>query len=164
MRRVVVAAIVGGFTFGGIGMGLGHQAIMVGVSPTADVSLTTTNTSLTAAVGSIKNTVKSTAKNTAKTGKNKDKSKDKSKDEKTAKRHAKKTADSSAKKTIEYEGVEFSVPASWPVYWLNQDPDQCVRYDINAVYVGTPGANQNCPPGLIGRKDTISIGGPAASP
>jgi hypothetical protein len=156
MRRVLAAAIVGGFTFGGIGMGLGHQPVMVGVGPTADVSLATNNTSLTAAVGRVKNTAKNTAKNAAKPGNKTGK--------KTAKRHAKKTADSSAKKTIEYEGVEFSVPARWPVYWLNQDPDQCVRYDVNAVYVGTPGANQNCPPGLIGRKDTISIGGPAASP
>src|SRR5580700_934441 len=69
-----------------------------------------------------------------------------------------------ATKTVEFKGYQISVPARWPVYWLNQDPDQCVRYDVNAVYVGTPGANQNCPPGLIGRKDTISIGGPAASP
>src|SRR5207248_378878 len=39
-------------------------------------------------------------------------------------------------------------------------PDRCVRYDVNAVYLGTPGANQDCPAGLVGRADTISIGAP----
>jgi hypothetical protein len=63
-----------------------------------------------------------------------------------------------AEKSITYEGVQFRVPASWPVYYLNQDPNQCVRYDKNAVYVGTPGPAQDCPAGLIGRADTISIG------
>jgi len=67
-----------------------------------------------------------------------------------------------AMKTVEYNGYQMKVPSSWPVYQLNKDPRQCVRYDINAVYLGTPSPNQNCPPGLIGRADTVSIGGPAA--
>ena len=70
----------------------------------------------------------------------------------------------SATKTVEFKGYQISVPASWPVYWLNKDPQQCVRYDVNAVYVGTPGANQQCPPGLIGRTQTVSIGGQAGQP
>jgi hypothetical protein len=74
----------------------------------------------------------------------------------------KKVKQKAATRTIRYEGVEFSVPASWPVYWLDEDPDQCVRYDRNAVYVGNPGPDQDCPPGLVGRADTISIGGRAA--
>src|SRR5580698_7474345 len=45
-------------------------------------------------------------------------------------------------KTISYGGLEISVPARWPVYWLNMDPNQCVRYDQNAVYVGTPGRSE----------------------
>ena len=65
-------------------------------------------------------------------------------------------------KTVEYNGYQMQVPSSWAVYQLNKDPRQCVRYDINAVYLGTPSPDQNCPPGLIGRADTVSIGGPAA--
>jgi Domain of unknown function (DUF1906) len=84
-------------------------------------------------------------------------------DIKSQKKTVSKTGRKAAFKTIEYDGVEFSVPAGWPVYWLNQHPDQCVRYDKNAVYVGTPGPDQNCPAGLIGRADTISIGGPFTS-
>jgi hypothetical protein len=53
------------------------------------------------------------------------------------------------------------VPASWPVYNLKKDPRQCVRYDVHAVYLGTPGPDQNCPPNLVGRVGTVSIG-PAA--
>jgi hypothetical protein len=67
-----------------------------------------------------------------------------------------------AMKTVEYRGYAIRVPATWPVYSLSEDPDQCVRYDVNAVYLGTPGPNQNCPAHLVGRADTVSIGGPVA--
>jgi len=46
-----------------------------------------------------------------------------------------------AMKTVEYGGYAIRVPATWPVYLLNKDPEQCVRYDVNAVYLGTPGPN-----------------------
>jgi hypothetical protein len=64
-------------------------------------------------------------------------------------------------KTVEFRGYAFSVPASWPVYQLNKDAGQCVRYDVNAVYLGTPGPSQHCPPDLVGTADTVSVGGPA---
>ncbi|HXL88166.1 MAG TPA: glycoside hydrolase domain-containing protein [Streptosporangiaceae bacterium] len=64
-------------------------------------------------------------------------------------------------KTVEYAGYELSVPASWPVYRLAEDPSQCVRYDVHALYLGTPGPDQNCPAGLVGRTETVSIGSPA---
>jgi hypothetical protein len=136
MRRAVVAVIMGGFTFGGIGPGLGHQPAIFGVSLTAGVRPAIKNANLTTVIRPVGKTVNKTAR---------------------------KTVRGTPEKTIEYEGVEFRVPAGWPVYWLDKDPNQCVRYDRNAVYVGTPGPNQNCPPGLIGRADTISIGDPAAS-
>jgi len=64
-------------------------------------------------------------------------------------------------KTIQFRGYQLDVPASWPVYRLDQDPEQCVRYDVHAVYLGTPGTDQDCPPGLVGRTETVSIGSPA---
>jgi hypothetical protein len=64
-------------------------------------------------------------------------------------------------KVVQYRGYELSVPASWPVYQLAADPDQCIRYDVHAVYLGMPGANQDCPPGLVGRTETVSVGGSA---
>ncbi len=66
-----------------------------------------------------------------------------------------------AVKTVEFQGYSITVPASWPVYSLSKDPGQCVRYDVNAVYLGTPGPNQHCPPDLVGTADTVSMGGPA---
>ena len=63
-------------------------------------------------------------------------------------------------KVVQYHGYELSVPASWPVYQLAAGSDQCVRYDVHAVYLGVPGANQDCPPGLVGRTETVSFGGP----
>jgi hypothetical protein len=67
-----------------------------------------------------------------------------------------------AMKTVEYRGYAIRVPATWPVYSLSQDPSRCVRYDVNAVYLGTPGPNPDCPAHVVGRADTVSIGGPAA--
>jgi hypothetical protein len=62
-----------------------------------------------------------------------------------------------AMKVVDYDGSAVTVPAIWPVYDLSKDPHQCVRYDVHAVYLGTPGANQNCPANLIGETSTISI-------
>jgi hypothetical protein len=64
-------------------------------------------------------------------------------------------------KSVEFGGYALSVPATWPVYQLAADPDQCVRYDVHAVYLGIPGEDQDCPPGLAGRTETVSIGGRA---
>ncbi len=67
------------------------------------------------------------------------------------------TASTQAMQTVEYDGYSVAVPSSWRVFHLDTDPDQCVRYDINAVYLGRPGANQNCPSNLMGRAQTITI-------
>jgi hypothetical protein len=62
-----------------------------------------------------------------------------------------------ATKTVVYAGYELKVPASWPVYRLDEHPGTCVRYDVHAVYLGTPGANMYCPAGLVGRTAAVSI-------
>jgi hypothetical protein len=66
-------------------------------------------------------------------------------------------------KIVKYAGYEFPVPAGWPVYHLDSDPSRCVRYDVNAVYLGDPGADQDCPPGIVGRGETITVA-PAGAP
>ena len=63
-------------------------------------------------------------------------------------------------KVVHYAGYTIRVPASWPVYRLDRDPGRCVRYDRHAVYLGQPGANQQCPAHLVGRTATISIQAP----
>jgi Domain of unknown function (DUF1906) len=75
-----------------------------------------------------------------------------------------KTVATSKLKTVEYDGYSVTVPYSWPVFHLDTDPGQCVRYDINAVYLGNPGTNQNCPSNLIGRAQTITIASAGVSP
>ncbi len=62
-------------------------------------------------------------------------------------------------KTVEFAGYRFDVPASWPVYRLGSRPHQCVRYDKHAVYLGSPGPDQQCPAHLVGRTETIRISG-----
>lgn len=56
-----------------------------------------------------------------------------------------------------YHGYTVSVPASWPVYNLAADPDQCVLFNRHAVYLGTPGADQDCPARAYGRTDALLI-------
>lgn len=60
-------------------------------------------------------------------------------------------------RTISYHGIQLRVPASWDVVDLERQPRACVRFDRNAVYLGHPGAEQDCPAGLVGRTDTILI-------
>ncbi len=67
------------------------------------------------------------------------------------------TGKKTAMKTVVYHGYEFQVPASWPVYRLDQHPTTCVRFDVHAVYLGMPGANMQCPAGLVGRTQTVSL-------
>jgi hypothetical protein len=73
------------------------------------------------------------------------------------------SASENGTQSISYAGYEITVPSSWPVYWLARDPAQCVRYDMHAVYLGTPGPDQQCPPGLVGRTDTVSIASPTVA-
>jgi hypothetical protein len=122
MRRAVVAVIIGGYTFWGIGSGLGHRPVIVGARLTAEL-----------------------------------------KPAKVAEpaEHAK--AARPATQTVTFGGYTVSVPASWPVYDLTKNPRQCVRYDVHAVYLGTPGTDPDCPPNLVGRVDTVTIQAPAAS-
>jgi hypothetical protein len=60
-------------------------------------------------------------------------------------------------KTVVYAGYALQVPASWPVYRLDEHPRTCVRYDVHAVYLGAPGANMDCPAGLVGRTQAVSF-------
>jgi hypothetical protein len=59
--------------------------------------------------------------------------------------------------TVEYQGVAFDVPATWKVYDLAQDPTTCVRFDVHAVYLGTPGPDMNCPAQVVGRTDALLV-------
>jgi hypothetical protein len=60
-------------------------------------------------------------------------------------------------RTVTYHGVQFDVPAAWPVHDLDADPTTCVRFDVNAVYLGRPGADMSCPADLIGRADAVLV-------
>jgi hypothetical protein len=63
-----------------------------------------------------------------------------------------------------YAGYHFEVPGTWPVFDLSRQPLTCVRFDLHAVYLGTPAANQNCPSWLLGATEALVIGpGPSAA-
>jgi hypothetical protein len=62
-----------------------------------------------------------------------------------------------ATQIIRYAGLEFVVPADWPVYDLEADPSTCVRFDVNAVYLGHPGADMRCPAGILGRAGAVLV-------
>ncbi|MFB0633530.1 DUF1906 domain-containing protein, partial [Streptomyces sp. AB3(2024)] len=62
-----------------------------------------------------------------------------------------------ASKTVTFQGHRFKVPDSWDVVDLNADPTACVRFDRHAVYLGTPGTQQNCPSHLVGRTEALLL-------
>jgi hypothetical protein len=67
------------------------------------------------------------------------------------------TPNANGQKTVTYHGVQFDVPADWPVHDLATDPNTCVRFDVNAVYLGHPSVNMDCPAGIIGRADAVLV-------
>jgi hypothetical protein len=69
-------------------------------------------------------------------------------------------------RSLHFDGRWVAAPGSWPVYRLSEHPRMCVRLDRRAVYLGTPGANQNCPAAAMGRRRAIVVeprGGASAS-
>ncbi|MEV6103515.1 glycoside hydrolase domain-containing protein [Streptomyces sp. NPDC051940] len=60
-------------------------------------------------------------------------------------------------RTVSYHGYRMTVPAGWRVVDLAENPDACVRFDSPAVYLGRPGDQGACAPGLIGRTAGIVV-------
>ena len=54
-------------------------------------------------------------------------------------------------KTVTYLGRHFAVPKSWRVVDLAAHPTACVRFDVHAIYLGQPSAQQQCPARGAGR-------------
>jgi peptidoglycan hydrolase-like protein with peptidoglycan-binding domain len=54
-------------------------------------------------------------------------------------------------RTVSYHGYRVDVPADWQVVDLAANPRACVRFDRPAVYLGTPGEENDCPSHLVGR-------------
>jgi hypothetical protein len=71
--------------------------------------------------------------------------------------------DAAPVKVVRFAGYTIDVPANWPVYDLDRHPATCYSLNRNAVYLGHPGANQNCPARLVGRVATISLQVPSAA-
>jgi Domain of unknown function (DUF1906)/Putative peptidoglycan binding domain len=46
---------------------------------------------------------------------------------------------------VAFHGYHLRVPSDWPVVDLTAHPRTCVRFDHHAVYLGRPGADQDCP-------------------
>ncbi|WP_327287679.1 glycoside hydrolase domain-containing protein [Streptomyces sp. NBC_01198] len=64
---------------------------------------------------------------------------------------------------VSYADYVFTVPASWQVVDLGESPRSCVRFDQHTVYLGHPGASQDCPSDLIGRTESLLVE-PAVNP
>ena len=56
-----------------------------------------------------------------------------------------------------YGKYSFELPRSWPVINLSARPRTCVRFDRQAVYIGTPGPDQSCPARVIGTTQALLI-------
>ncbi|MBS1847470.1 MAG: DUF4214 domain-containing protein [Actinobacteria bacterium] len=60
-------------------------------------------------------------------------------------------------KVVTAFGYSVRVPGSWPVYDLGTEPSRCVRFDVDAVYLGHPGPDQRCPSRVLGSADALLI-------
>ncbi len=60
-------------------------------------------------------------------------------------------------RTLTYHGITITVPTAWPVYRLGANSRQCVRFDRHAVYLGTPGPDENCPAHLLGQAGAVLV-------
>jgi hypothetical protein len=66
-------------------------------------------------------------------------------------------AQAAATKVVRYDGWHARVPASWPVFHLDNGSQICVRFDRHAVYLGRPGSQQRCPAHAVGRTEAILV-------
>jgi hypothetical protein len=73
------------------------------------------------------------------------------------------TGHSAGLKTVGYLGHGFTVPDTWTVVDLSTHPSTCVRFDVHAVYIGTPGSQQDCPARGVGRRTGAMLIQPAFS-
>jgi hypothetical protein len=66
---------------------------------------------------------------------------------------------------VSFEGTALTVPNSWPVFDLTDSPSTCVQFNRHAVYLGAPGADQDCPSNAFGHTEAVLIepAGSAAS-
>ncbi|OLF05736.1 hypothetical protein BLA60_35075 [Actinophytocola xinjiangensis] len=62
-----------------------------------------------------------------------------------------------ASRTVTYHGYQVDVPAHWRVVDLTADPDTCVRFDRETVYLGQQGDATTCPGRLVGRTAGLVI-------
>jgi hypothetical protein len=60
-------------------------------------------------------------------------------------------------KSVSYLGHVFRIPATWPVIRLAGHPQECVRFDRHAVYLGTPGNSESCPADAVGRTGALLV-------
>jgi hypothetical protein len=58
---------------------------------------------------------------------------------------------------VTYQGLQLVVPAGWPVYDLAAAPRTCVRVDLHAVFLGSPGPEQDCPAHLVGHTEAVIL-------
>jgi len=62
-----------------------------------------------------------------------------------------------AGQTVAYQGIGMTVPSSWPVIQLADDPGHCVRFDQHGLYLGRPAEHQRCPARALGHTESAII-------
>jgi hypothetical protein len=64
---------------------------------------------------------------------------------------------------VAYLGHTFTVPSGWSVVNLAKNPTACVRFDVHAIYFGTPSAAQKCAAQGTGPVEAAILVSPAPS-
>lgn len=62
-----------------------------------------------------------------------------------------------AQRVIDYGGFRVHVPGGWQVVDLAEEPNRCIRFDQNAIYLGLPRGEQHCPTRIVGRTEALHL-------
>lgn len=60
-------------------------------------------------------------------------------------------------RAVTYHGLRLVVPTTWDVHDLAAEPRTCVRFDRPAIYLGSPGKDQQCPARAVGRAEGLLV-------
>lgn len=61
-------------------------------------------------------------------------------------------------RTVEYQGLKVTVPATWRVVDLDRNPEACLRLDVPTLYLGHAGTQSECSGRAVAdRADTLHL-------
>lgn len=65
-------------------------------------------------------------------------------------------SDAATSREVSFAGLKITVPSDWAVQDFTVLTEGCIRYDVHAVYLGTP-QTSTCPSHLVGHTEAVQV-------